>query len=173
MTNYQDRINSQELKYRCLGSQLLYRLFLPAISGDITSSISISSTPVVFNYDLDLSVTYKGKTTDYAIEIKERNKNEEILKKYPFAELKPSKLKLMRNEAKDKKLIYIVFLNQETAYIFDIDKIDFTKIELYELFNKKVQFNNDSKMENELIYEIPYSMAIKQIDIKYLYSNEG
>lgn len=170
MTNYQTKINEQELKYRCLGSQLLYKLFLPSISGDITSSISISSTPCDYNYDLDLSVTYHGVKTDYAIELKERNKNEENMKKYPYAELKPSKLKLMRKEAQGKKLIYIVFLNKEIAYVFDIDKIDFTKIELYEMHNKKVQFNNESKFQNELIYEIPYSMAVKKIDIKYLYT---
>lgn len=168
--NYQEKILEQELKYRCLGSQLLYKLFLPSISGDIASSISITSTPVSYNYDLNLSVTYKGKTTDYAIELKERNKNDVNMMKYPYAELKPSKLKLMRQEAKNKKLIYIVFLNKETAYVFDIDKIDFTKIELYEIRNKKVQFNNESRYENEWIYEIPYSMAIKTIDIKYLYT---
>lgn len=168
--DFQEKIYQQELKYRCIGSQLLYKLFLPSISGDITSSISISSTPCDYNYDIDLSVTYNGVKTDYAIELKERNKNEENMKKYPYAELKPSKLKLMRKEAKGKKLIYIVFLNKETAYIFDINAIDFTKIELYEMRNKKVQFNSDSKYENELIYEIPYSMAIKTIDIRYLYS---
>ena len=168
--DFLDKIHEQELKYRFLGSNLLYNIFSKSISGDINSSISIESTPMTCNCDLNMSITFKGKTTDYAIEIKERNKSKEILERYPFAELKPQKLKLMRNEAKNRKLIYIVFLNKEKAFIFDINAIDFSKIELREILNKKVQFNNDSKLDNEWIYEIPYSMAVKTVDIRYLYS---
>ncbi len=75
----------------------------------------------------------------YNIEVKTRNQD---MDKYHTIPLKEAKLNGMINDTKeDEKLLYIVFVNDYQYFIFDIDNIDFNKVEKRNWRIKKQEYN--------------------------------
>lgn len=155
-----EKIRKQEIKDRYIGTKVLEQVF----SG---RNITCTALPVWANTDIACSATGKnGNTVNFQVEVKERNKSDWQLEKYPQAELKVDKLKKMKQYAGDNaKLVYMVLLNDKEALLFYLNKIDFSKIDKTVWHIKKTQYDNYSEYEEAPIYLIPYSMAFKKIDI--------
>ena len=107
------------------------------------------------------------------IEIKERFKNRENMKKYPNAELKQDKYWRMRdyslaqNEEGDVVLFYIVLLNRQKMLVFDLDHrscLDMKDVFYWRI--KRTQVDFFSEMVTVPTYLIPYEEAILEIDIE-------
>lgn len=95
----------------------------------------------------------------FCVEIKERIKSKENLEKYPWAELKVEKLNRMRL-ARSGKLYYMTLLNEEICYLWDMDKIDWDKVGVFEWEIKNCQMSSYSSKSSYMTYQIPFSMAI-------------
>ena len=90
-------------------------------------------------------------------------KSTENLIKYPTAELKKSKYENMLTAHTNTKLIYIQYIN-ETAIIFDMDKLNWNKVRLYNWRIKHTEYDDDSEYEVVPTYFIPYYQRLMIID---------
>lgn len=159
------RIKKQEQKDRYIATILLNNLF-----STCTDSYSITAHNWDAPVDLTLDFTKNDKKFKYDFEVKERNKN---IEKYNNAELREKKLNnLLKNS--DNNLYYIVLLNEQTAYIYNLRKIDFSKIEKINWNIKYCQLNEienaDNYITTEATYLIPTSEAEKKVDITDIYN---
>ena len=96
-------------------------------------------------YDMRMSAFTNQSTHIYAIELKSRTQD---LSKYTTLPITVRKLcNLMKARRGGDKLIYMVLLNNEEYYIFDLDTIQvpLTSIDFWNI--KKVQFDNASLQE--------------------------
>jgi len=154
------KIYNQEIKGRFIGSKCLNKMF----GG---RDLKIQPTAIKESVDLKCNAYGKsGKRANFNVEVKERYKNQENLKKYPYAELKVDKLNRMRKATpQGTKLFYMVLLNAKEMLLFDIDKIDFSKVKIFNWWTKKCQEDENSELIETPIYQIPYKLAIKKLDI--------
>lgn len=160
MKNTLDIINKQENKDRYVASLCLERIF------QNRKNLSITATPITDSVDLRCSVD----TTPFNVEIKERFKNEKNLEKYPFAELRVDKYNRMREETpKGTSLLYMVLLNEDRCLIFNLDKLDWSKVEKFDWWIKKTQVDPNSGYTKEPMYNIPYSLANVNISCSEYY----
>lgn len=164
-------IESNESRDRYVAARMIYDSFKEGVS-----NITLTPTDIKCAVDLKCSCTvplpeYTSSTTcNFNVEIKERYKDEENLKKYPDVELKVSKYQRMKRESQGKFLFYIVLLNEKTGYIFDLT--DINKIQGLQTFNwtiKKTQLDPNSGYETVPTYLIPTSNAVRKIDITQYY----
>lgn len=81
--------------------------------------------------DLNCSIIDgQGNKIPFNVEIKERLKTAEQLIKYPHAELKVDKFNRMRSVTPPgTRLLYMVLLNKTTCLIFNLDTLDWTKVQ--------------------------------------------
>ena len=122
-----DRINHQEMKDFQLARTLLTSHFN---SQGITCR---SFTPRENGCSVDalIDIEYQNEKRTLNLEIKERHKNEALIRRFPFAELKVEKLNLMRleNMKNGGDLKYLtLYTNQKTnelecAFFFDLKDI--------------------------------------------------
>ena len=106
------------------------------------------------------------------IEIKERYKDAEQLKKYPDIELKVSKYERIKRASKGRAIYYFVLLNETTGYIIDIT--DINKLKGVNIFNwriKRTQLDDNSDYVIEPTYSIPVNNAARTIDISKYYKD--
>ncbi len=151
----QKRIDEQEKKDRYVAERCLREEILKSCN----QNLIIIPTPTTCKVDLKCSVN----TTHFNVEIKERNKNIKYLKENPIVELKVSKLMRMRQETdEDTRLFYMVLLNQNTCYLFDLDNIDWEEVECKMWHIKKTQLDDDSAYEDALTYYIPIRFAVRK-----------
>lgn len=114
----------------------------------------------------------RRKTKQINVEIKERIKSDEILDKYPFAELKEEKWKKMQAYTPTYAgLYYMVLLNRKTALVFDMDNLDWDKITLTNWTIKDTQFDPDSEYLDTPVLMIPYNQACYIVDIEQFYED--
>ena len=146
-----ERIKQQEEKYRILMSKLIRRLTVRC------EYVNIESTPIWCH--VDLKVTADTSTMD--IEIKERNEK-------TYSQYIPLKVKKYKNMLKDhfnKKLLYVSFVNNEKAYIFDLTNLDLNK-EKKEIWHiKKTQFDRNSPIEETEMILLNKDNAYKVIEL--------
>lgn len=124
----EQRINTQEWKDFQLARTLLTSHFN---AQDITCR---SFTPREKGCSVDalIDIEYKGNKRTLNLEIKERHKNKDLMKRFPFAELKVEKLNNMRLENKKNggDLKYLsLYTNEENgelecAFFFDLKDKD-------------------------------------------------
>lgn len=128
-------------------------------------------TDITCSVDLYCSVENKSNNVIYFnTEIKERNKNYWQLKNYPTAELKVEKYQKMKEATPEgTKLLYMVLLNKKDCLIFDLDNIDFTKVNTDYWRVKETEYSGESKYKWYLTYFIPYSMAVKKVPCSEYY----
>lgn len=159
-TSYTKDIEEQERKDRFVASKCLEHLFSKG------KNLTIVPTEITDYVDLNCSVVnLKDRLIPFNVEIKERFKNEEQLAKYPNAELKEEKLERMRNATKEGvKLLYMVLLNNKTCLVFDLDNLDWSKVEKRNWRIKRTQLNPNSDYITVPTYFIPYELAVATMD---------
>lgn len=154
------KIEAQEAKDRYVASECL-KWLIP--NG---RDLEINPTKITDYVDLNCSVVIpNGFKVPFNVEIKERFKNEEQLKKYPHAELKVDKLERMKSVTpEDTSLLYMVLLNNKTCFIFNMDKLDWSKVETRKWRIKRTQLNPNSDYITVPTHFIPYELAVATMD---------
>lgn len=153
------------MKDRYIGKRCLEKIFTKG------SDLKINPTEVTNYVDLKCSIRNTNDIViPFNVEIKERYKNEINLKKYPNAELKVEKLNnMMKETPAGTKILYMVLLNSERCLLFELDKIDWDKIQKSDWVIKKTQFNEKSQSVSTPTYNIPYDLAKVDIDCRDIY----
>lgn len=161
------RIEAQEEKDRFVASKCLEEIFKKG------RDLQITPTEITSHVDLKCSIiNQKNKKIPFNVEIKERYKNQEQLEKYPNAELKVSKYKGMKQETpKGTLLLYMVLLNNKTCLVFDLDNLDWSKVEMRKWRTKRTQMSDNSDYIEVPTFFIPYELASVSIDCSQ-YFNE-
>lgn len=158
--DYVANIEAQEEKDRYVASECLKWLMRNG------KNLTIVPTEITDYVDLNCSViNTENNLVPFNVEIKERFKNDEQLAKYPFAELKEAKLqRMMSVTPNNTRLLYIVLLNKKDCLVFNLSKLDWSKVEKRNWRIKRTQFNPNSDYVTVPTYFIPYSMAIAKCD---------
>lgn len=109
------------------------------------------------HYDCELEDIIGRK---YYVEIKHRAKlsstNPIIVNKGVMLEVKKLDELL---KFKDGRHLYVYILNDAKCYIYDLDKIDFTKQEITQLWCPKAGCKHSKGYEYKDVYELPTSLA--------------
>ena len=148
----QKKINKHEQKTRYTATQLITDLFFSHL-------LTIQQTPVKCHVD----VRFTADSHTYDVEVKTRNKD---VGKYPYLELKHSKLENMKLDHHNNNLIYVVINNDSVAYFFNLSKLDWSKIETFMWRIKKVQYLEDSEYEEVPAYKLPTDEAILVVNVE-------
>ena len=154
------RIQESEQKDRFIGQCVLEQIFKDR-------KLDINETDTFCSVDLKCTaLNKKDKRIKFNVEIKERYKSQENIIKYPYAELRVDKLDRMKQETgKKTALLYMVLLNDTTMYLFNLSKLDWSKVGIYNWRIKACQSDQNSPYTYKPIYQIPYNMAFKKMDI--------
>lgn len=155
-----ERIEAQERQDRYVASRCLHSIFYKG------KDLKINPTNITDYVDLNCSViNLNDKLIQFNVEIKERNKNPWQMEHYPQAELKVSKYNRMRQSTpKGTKLLYMVLLNNERCIVFDLDNLDWSKVEKKNWKIKITQMDDNSPYVETPTYLIPYDLAVANID---------
>ena len=147
----QERIEKQEEQDYHIANGILKQLFTPF--KPLTEKMPSKS-----NYDMRLSAFTNQAMHVYAIELKSRTQDLTKYKTLPITVRKLCNMQKARKEG--DKLIYMVLLNNEEYYIFDLDTIQvpLTSIAFWNI--KKVQFDDDSTKEPAPTIFLPLEKAI-------------
>ena len=147
----QERIEKQEEEDYRIANAILKSIFQPF--QPITEKMQSKS-----NYDMRMSAFTNQSTHIYAIELKSRKQDLTKYKTLPITVRKLCNMQKARNEG--EKLIYMVMLNNEEYYIFDLDNIQLplTSIAFWNI--KKVQFEYASIKEPTPTIFLPLDKAI-------------
>ena len=147
----QERIEKQEEQDYHIANAILKSIF--QIFQPITEKMQSKSA-----YDMRLSAFTNQSMHVYAIELKSRKQD---LTKYKTLPVTVRKLcNLMKARREGDKLIYMVLLNNEEYYIFDLDNIQLplTSIAFWNI--KKVEMDDDSIKEPTPTIFLPIDKAI-------------
>ena len=147
----QERIEKQEEQDFRIANAILKSIFQPF--QPLTEKMPSKS-----NYDMRMSAFTNQSMHVYAIELKSRTQD---LTKYTTLPITVRKLcNLMKARREGDKLIYMVLLNNEEYYIFDLDTIQvpLSSIAFWDI--KKVQFDDDSTKEPTQTIFLPINRAI-------------
>ena len=151
MRELQTKIEKQEEQDFRIANAILKQLFTPF--QPITEKMPSKSA-----YDMRMSAFTNQSTHIYAIELKSRTQD---LSKYKTLPITVRKLcNLMKARREGDKLIYMVLLNNEEYYIFDLDTIQvpLTSIDFWNI--KKVQFDDASLQDETPTIFLPIDKAI-------------
>ena len=146
----QERIEKQEEQDFRLANAILKQLFTQF--QPITEKMPSKS-----NYDMRLSAFTNQSTHIYAIELKSRKQDFSKYKTLPITVRKLCNMQKARKEG--EKLIYMVLLNNEEYYIFDLDNIQLQLSSIAFWNIKKVQFDDSIKEPTPTIF-LPINRAI-------------
>lgn len=128
MTNVvEERINTQEWK----DFQLARTLLTSHFNAQDIKIQAFKQTEKGCSVDALIDIEYKNEKRTLNLEIKERHKDKDLMKRFPFAELKVEKLNLMRleNMKNDGDLKYLSLYTDptsgelEAAFFFDLKDI--------------------------------------------------
>lgn len=147
----QERIEKQEEQDFRIANAILHNIFQPF--QPITEKMQSKS-----NYDMRLSAFTDQSTHIYAIELKSRKQD---ITKYTTLPITVRKLCNMQKARREgDKLIYMVMLNNEEYFIFDLDTIQvpLTSIAFWNV--KKVEMDDDSIKEPTPTIFLPLDKAI-------------
>ena len=139
----QTKIELKEQEDYHIANAILHTIFQPF--QPLTEKMPSKST-----YDMRLSAFTNQSTHIYAIELKSRKQD---LTKYTTLPITVRKLCNMQKERREgDKLIYMVLLNNDEYYIFDLDtiQIPLTSIAYWNI--KKVQFDDSIKEPTPTIF---------------------
>ena len=126
----------------------------------------VTSTPINCSVDLKGTVSTTNRSLDFQVEVKQRFKTDEQLKKYGNkVELRVDKYERMLSESPNgTALLYMVLLNENTAYIFNMKKLDWSRVETFNWRIKQTQVDPHSPYKYFPTYIIPTDLAIGKID---------
>lgn len=130
------------------------------------SCFLVDQTKMGTHYDLISSFLCGGKRYQFAYEIKERNKTED----QPYSELKDQKLKAILDSTRGyDAAFYISIVNGKTAYMWNLNKINWDTQESFIWHIKKTQFSRSDQMEDALTYKLYWADAVLKVDVtKYI-----
>lgn len=129
-------------------------------------TLTMTETEITCPVDIAGTVSTTDKTVNFVIEVKERFKNEEQLIKYPECELRVDKFQRMLSEAPNgTSLLYMVLLNEEVGYIYNMKKLDWSKVTTFNWRIKQTQVDPNSPYLYYPTYKIPTELAIAKLDI--------
>lgn len=160
MMSLQEKIQKQEEKDRYVATKCLEELFTG------WNNLTINTTDISSYVDLKCSVMSSTcELIPFNVEIKERFKNEENLRKYPNAELKVAKYERMASiTPPGTSLFYMVLLNDERCLIFNLTTLDWSKVSKINWRIKIKQVDPRSPFVSTPVYTIPYDLAVATID---------
>lgn len=122
----EERINHQEMK----DFQLAKKLLTSHFNAQGVEALNFKPRERGCSVDALIEVQYKNEKRTLNLEIKERHKDKDLMKRFPFAELKVEKLNNMRleNKKNDGDLKYLsLYTNTngelEAAFYFDLKDI--------------------------------------------------
>lgn len=120
---------------------------------------SFTQTPEFSPSDMRFQVQKDNSSFKYNVEIKTRNQD---MNRYKTLPLKMSKYcRLLADTKHDEKLIYVVLVNGEEYYIFDLDKVDLNQCEFKNWKIQKQEYNvNGSAYEEVPAMFIPINQII-------------
>lgn len=147
----QDRIEKQEEQDFRIANAILHNIFQPF--QPLTEKMPSKS-----NYDMRMSAFTNQSMHVYAIELKSRKQD---ITKYTTLPITVRKLCNMQKARREgDKLIYMVLLNNEEYFIFDLDTIQvpLTSIAFWNV--KKVEMDDDSIKEPTPTIFLPLDKAI-------------
>ena len=162
MRELQTKIEKQEEQDYHIANAILKQLFTPF--QPITEKMQSKS-----NYDMRLSAFTNQSMHVYAIELKSRKQDLSKYKTLPITVRKLCNMQKARNEG--DKLIYMVLLNNEEYYIFDLDTIQLPLSSIAFWNIKKVEMDDDSIKEPTETIFLPLEKAI--IHGKYNINHDG
>ena len=147
----QERIEKQEEQDYQIANAILKSIFQ-------TFKPLTEKLPSKSNYDMRLSAFTNQAMHVYAIELKSRKQDLSQYKTLPITVRKLCNLMKARKEG--EKLIYMVLLNNDEYYIFDLDNIQLplTSIAFWNI--KKVQFDDASLQEETPTIFLPIDRSI-------------
>ena len=147
----QERIEKQEEQDFIIANAILHNIFQPF--QPLTEKMPSKS-----NYDMRMSAFTNQSMHVYAIELKSRKQD---ITKYTTLPITVRKLCNMQKARREgDKLIYMVLLNNEEYFIFDLDTIQvpLTSIAFWNV--KKVEMDDDSIKEPTPTIFLPLDKAI-------------
>lgn len=163
-TNYNNtwskNIETQESKDRFVASECLKWLCREG------TNLQIAATEIQESVDLRCSIINNHNIrVPFNVEIKERYKSAEKLNSSPYAELKVDKYNRMRAATPEGTvLLYMVLLNQKTCLLYNLDKLDWSKVQTRNWRIKRTQMNPNSDYITVPTFFIPYSEATVCMD---------
>ena len=147
----QERIEKQEEQDFRIANAILKSIFQPF--KPLTEKMPSKST-----YDMRLSAFTNQSMHVYAIELKSRKQDITKYKTLPITARKLCNMQKARREG--DKLIYMVLLNNEEYYIFDLDTIQLPLSSIAFWNIKKVEMDDDSIKEPTPTIFLPIEKAI-------------
>lgn len=147
----QERIEKQEEQDFRIANAILKQLFTPF--QPITEKMQSKSA-----YDMRLSAFTNQSMHVYAIELKSRKQDLTKYKTLPITVRKLCNMQKARMEC--DKLIYMVLLNNEDYYIFDLDNIQVPLSSIAFWNIKKVEMDDDSIKEPTPTIFLPIDRSI-------------
>lgn len=146
----QERIELKEQEDYHIANAILKSIFQPF--QPLTEKMPSKS-----NYDMRLSAFTNQSMHVYAIELKSRKQDLSKYKTLPITVRKLCNMQKARKEG--DKLIYMVLLNGEDFFIFDLDNIQVPLSSIAFWNIKKVQFDDSIKEPTPTIF-LPINRAI-------------
>lgn len=127
---------------------------------------NITATPITSYVDLKGTVTTTQKNLDFQVEVKQRFKTEEQILKYGSnVELRVDKYKRMLSESPNgTSLLYMVLLNESKAYLFNMKKLDWSKVSTFNWKIKQTQVDPNSPYLYYPTFKIPTNLAFVTLD---------
>lgn len=156
----QERIEKQEEQDFRIANAILKSIFQPF--QPLTEKMPSKST-----YDMRLSAFTNQSMHVYAIELKSRTQDLSKYKTLPITVRKLCNMQKARREG--DKLVYMVLLNNEEYYIFDLDTIQVPLSSIAFWNIKKVEMDDESIKEPTPTIFLPIDKAI--IHGKYTITN--
>nr|DAS08224.1 MAG TPA: hypothetical protein [Caudoviricetes sp.] len=177
----EERINHQEMK----DFQLAKKLLTSHFNAQGVEALNFKPRERGCSVDALIEVQYKNEKRTLNLEIKERHKDKDLMKRFPFAELKVEKLNNMRleNKKNDGDLKYLsLYTNEENgelecAFFFDLKDIQNDNFPMSN-FNSGVYKKEDGfqqpdevglKFDNQGIPFVGKKMVQYQTDYHYTY----
>lgn len=181
MTAVEQKINAQELKDFQLAKTLLTSHF----NAQGIKMEKFTPREKGCSVDALIDIEYKNEKRTLNLEIKERHKNDTLIRRFPFAELKVEKLNLMRleNMKNGGDLKYLtLYTNQKTnelecAFFFDLKDIQNDNFPMSNFnswtYKKENGFQQPQdvnlKFDNQGIPFVAKKMVEEQTDYHYCY----
>lgn len=177
----EQRINHQEMKDFQRAKVLLTSHF----NAQAVKVLNFKSRESGCSVDALIDIEYQNKKRTLNLEIKERHKNDTLIRRFPFAELKVEKLNLMRleNMKNGGDLKYLtLYTNQKTnelecAFFFDLKDIQNDNFPMSNFnsgaYNKEKGYQQPQdvnlKFDNSGIPFVAKKMVEEQTDYHYCY----
>lgn len=160
MRELQTKIELKEQEDYRIANAILHTIFQPF--QPLTEKMQSKST-----YDMRLSAFTNQSMHVYAIELKSRTQDLSKYKTLPITVRKLCNMQKARREG--DKLVYMVLLNNEEYYIFDLDTIQVPLSSIAFWNIKKVEMDDESIKEPTPTIFLPIDKAI--IHGKYTITN--